>query len=387
MDWRFEYVDLEKIRELMEKSDGWEEAKQREFYSYLLEEKDNFFGSSFGDLFLDLYKEKLGVSDLEIIRSKRRHAPAPEEKPRVRRVWKIFPALLLTVAVSAGSIWVYRKIEAQDAKKHLQTLQETLTRDAAGADAVQNADRANAPAGPAGKNDTQDGADAVQNSAQADAQNGGAAAVQNSAGAGAQQASEEPPPVLEEYRELASQYPELFGWLTIPDSGINYPVMQPLTDKDYYLHHNYEGTPDDEGALFADPASSAWPMDDNLVIYGHNMKNGHMFGELKNYGTESYFLSHPRILFHTLYEKAEYEVVTVVQTHIKDETEDGFRYYQFFNYETEEAFSECVDFIQENQIYDVENKLQYGDQLLMLSTCDYAEDNGRFVVIARKKEV
>ena len=128
-------------------------------------------------------------------------------------------------------------------------------------------------------------------------------------------------------------------------------------------------------------------MDDNLVIYGHNMKNGHMFGELKNYGTESYFLSHPRILFHTLYEKAEYEVVTVVQTHIKDETEDGFRYYQFFNYETEEAFSECVDFIQENQIYDVENKLQYGDQLLMLSTCDYAEDNGRFVVIARKKEV
>lgn len=69
-----------------------------------------------------------------------------------------------------------------------------------------------------------------------------------------------------------------------------------------------------------------------------------------------------------------------------DEAEEGFRYYQFFNYETEEAFQECVDFIQENQIYNVENKLQCGDHLLMLSTCDYAQDNGRFVVVARKTE-
>ncbi len=116
------------------------------------------------------------------------------------------------------------------------------------------------------------------------------------------------------------------------------------------------------------------------------MKNGHMFGELKNYGVESYFRSHQSLSFDSLYETGEYEVVTVVRTHIRDEAEEGFRYYQFFNYETEEAFQECVDFIQENQIYNVENKLQYGDHLLMLSTCDYAQDNGRFVVVARKTE-
>ena len=93
------------------------------------------------------------------------------------------------------------------------------------------------------------------------------------------------------------------------------------------------------------------------------MKNGHMFGELKNYGVESYFRSHQSLSFDSLYETGEYEVVTVVRTHIRDEAEEGFRYYQFFNYETEEAFQECVDFIQENQMrwYDDNLKIKAHD--------------------------
>lgn len=79
-------------------------------------------------------------------------------------------------------------------------------------------------------------------------------------------------------------------------------------------------------------------------------------------------------------------MVTVLQTHIKNESEEGFRYYQFFQYDTPDEFQECVDFIQDEQIYEVELDLQYGDRLLMLSTCDNVEESGRFVVVARERE-
>lgn len=394
MDWRYEYVDLEKIRELMEKTDSWEESRQQEFYGYLLEKKDEFFRSEFGDLFLHMYKEKLGVPDLEIIRQKKPKQPEQAPRPSRSWIWRALPVLFLAVAVSAGSIWVYRKAEGQNARRHLESLQKTMQQ-GEGAKAGR-AENMNVPGQPAGDGDGQKQAlpakDADVQEQSQDGHNGDARERTQTDGARGLQAQtdksggvQEKPPVLEQYRELSEQYPELFGWLMIPDTGINYPVMQSRTQKDYFLHHNYDGTASDEGALFVDPLSSSYPMDDNTVIYGHNMKNGHMFGELKNYGVESFFQANREISFHTLYETGSYEVVTVLQTHIRDEAEEGFRYYQFFNYETEEEFQECVNFIQENQIYDVKNKLQYGDKLLMLSTCDYVQDNGRFVVVARKK--
>ena len=394
MDWRYEYVDLEKIRELMEKTDSWEESRQQEFYGYLLEKKDEFFRSEFGDLFLHMYKEKLGVPDLEIIRQKKPKQPEQAPRPSRSWIWRALPVLFLAVAVSAGSIWVYRKAEGQNARRHLESLQKTMQQ-GEGTKAGR-AENMNVPGQPAGDGDGQKQAlpakeADVQEQSQ-DGHNGDARERTQTDGARGLQAradknggAQEKPPVLEQYRELSEQYPELFGWLMIPDTGINYPVMQSRTQKDYFLHHNYDGTASDEGALFVDPLSSSYPMDGNTVIYGHNMKNGHMFGELKNYGVESFFQANREISFHTLYETGSYEVVTVLQTHIRDEAEEGFRYYQFFNYETEEEFQECVNFIQENQIYDVKNKLQYGDKLLMLSTCDYVQDNGRFVVVARKK--
>ena len=123
MDWRYEYVDLEKIRELMEKTDGWEESRQQEFYAYMQEQKDTLFKSEFGDLFLQMYEKKLGERDLEIIRSRRVKHPEPEQKARPFWLWRVLPVLLLSVSVSAGSIWIYRKAQDADAKRHLEQLQ------------------------------------------------------------------------------------------------------------------------------------------------------------------------------------------------------------------------------------------------------------------------
>lgn len=193
------------------------------------------------------------------------------------------------------------------------------------------------------------------------------------------------PEKLPQYREMSEKYPQLYGWLQIPDTQIDLPVMRPESDRDFYLHHDFSGTESAEGALFADAESSLWPQDDNTVIYGHNMKNGHIFGTLKMYGDADFFQEHREIRFDTLYETGIYEAVAVLRTRILNEDEPGFRYYRFFQYGNEKEFQECWDFVEENRLFETDGTLQYGDQILMLSTCEYSQENGRLVVVARKR--
>ena len=192
------------------------------------------------------------------------------------------------------------------------------------------------------------------------------------------------PQILPQYREMAKEYPGLFGWLRIPDTRIDLPVMQPLKEKDFYLDHDFTGAASAEGALFADPENNRWPQDGNTVIYGHNMKNGHVFGTLDLYEDPAYFKAHREIHFDTIYETGIYEAVAVVKTRIRNENEQGFRYYQFFQYDNQEQFLQCADFVNENQMFDTGSRLRYGDQILMLSTCEYSQENGRLVIVARK---
>lgn len=192
------------------------------------------------------------------------------------------------------------------------------------------------------------------------------------------------PEILPQYQEMAKEYPGLFGWLQIPDTQIDLPVMQPFKEKDFYLDHDFTGAPSAEGALFTDLKNSCWPQDGNTVIYGHNMKNGHLFGELDLYENEDYFQAHKEIHFDTIYETGLYEAVAVVKTRILNENEPGFRYYQFFQYENKEEFQKCLEFVEKNQMFETGGALQYGDIILMLSTCEYSQENGRLVLVARK---
>lgn len=155
-------------------------------------------------------------------------------------------------------------------------------------------------------------------------------------------------------------------------------------DPEFYLHHDITGAESAEGALFVDTCSSIYPQDGNTVIYGHNMKNGHIFGTLKMYGAADFFQEHQEIHFDTIYETGIYEAVAVLKTRIRNENEQGFRYYQFFQYNNEAEFQECADFVEKNQLFETSGALQYGDQILMLSTCEYSQENGRLVVVARK---
>lgn len=198
--------------------------------------------------------------------------------------------------------------------------------------------------------------------------------------------AQEEPVILPEYAELHQQNPDMIGWLKIPDTDIDYPIMQSLESNDYYLHHNFEKEEDKNGCIFLDMRNDYLERDDNLIIYGHNMRSGMMFGPLKNYLDEEYWKNHKTIQFHTLYEKEEYDIIAVCLAKVEYQDSDAFRYYNFLNAEDETAFEEYKKNIEELKVFSDAVDLNYGDELITLSTCNNYVEDGRLFLVAKKKE-
>ncbi len=191
------------------------------------------------------------------------------------------------------------------------------------------------------------------------------------------------PDVLDEYKTLYEKNKKLIGWLKIDDTIIDYPVMQ-TSDNEYYLDHNFNQEYDKNGSLFLDCDCSVYPRSTNLIIYGHHMKSGQMFGQLQKYAKESYGKKHSVIQFDSIYEKAEYQVMYVFRSQVYNEDDMVFKYYQFINANSEEEFNSYMKEMQAMSLYDTGVTASYGDSLLTLSTCDHSQTDGRFVVVAKR---
>ena len=191
------------------------------------------------------------------------------------------------------------------------------------------------------------------------------------------------PVVLHKYEDLYNQNKSLIGWVKIADTVIDYPVMQTVNNE-YYLDHNFHQEYDKNGSIFLDASCSVYPRSTNLIIYGHHMKSGKMFGSLQSYQNESYFKEHRYIEFDTIYEEGTYEVMFVFRDKVYSQEDVNFKYYEFIDANSEEEFNSYMDEMAAISYYDTGVVAQYGDQLLTLSTCDYQQDNGRFVVVARR---
>lgn len=192
-----------------------------------------------------------------------------------------------------------------------------------------------------------------------------------------------PPPVLDEYKNLLNKNKRLIGWVKIDDTNIDYPVMQ-TTDNEYYLDHNLNQEYDKNGSIFMDKDCDVLKPSTNLILYGHHMKSGQMFGNLSLYSDQSYYEKHPYIQFDTIYEKGLYEIMYVFRSRVYSEDEIVFKYYQFIDAQSEQEFDSYMNDMEGMSLYDTGVTAQYGDRLLTLSTCDYQEKNGRFVVVAKK---
>lgn len=191
------------------------------------------------------------------------------------------------------------------------------------------------------------------------------------------------PDILDDYAGLYAENSETIGWLKVDGTEIDNVVMYAPDEIDKYLHRDFYGKDSYRGCLFVDEFCDILKSD-NLIVYGHNMKDGTMFGTLDRYASESFYKEHKYIQFDTIYEKHIYEVVAAIKTSIPAKGEDCFRYYEYTGSDDEEMFIEYMQFIDENKLYNTGVELELGDKLLTLSTCAYHTTDGRFVVVARQ---
>ena len=195
--------------------------------------------------------------------------------------------------------------------------------------------------------------------------------------------TEPSPEMLPQYRELYEQNPDFFGWLTIPGTKIDYPVMHTPEEPEKYLRADFSGTYSMAGTPFVDGKCSE--TSDNILIYGHNMMDGSMFRSLLKYEQKNYWQAHPTIVFNTLYEEGEYEVLAACYDRVYYKTENCFKFYQFIDAADEVEFDNAVANFRSKALYDTGVTASYGDRLITLVTCAYHTENGRFVVVARNK--
>lgn len=193
----------------------------------------------------------------------------------------------------------------------------------------------------------------------------------------------EVPDILPEYQAILNKNQRLIGWVKIDDTIIDYPVMQTVNNE-YYLDHNFNQEEDRNGCIFMDYQCDVIKGCDNIILYGHHMKSGKMFGTLNKYSQKSYYEEHPVIQFDTIYEKGEYQVMYVFRSKVYSEEDVNFKYYQFINAVSEKEFDSYLNEMEALSLYDTGVTAAYGDRLLTLSTCDYQENKGRFVVVAKK---
>ena len=184
--------------------------------------------------------------------------------------------------------------------------------------------------------------------------------------------------------ELQEQNDEIVAWIEIPDTNINYPVIQ-AKDNDFYLDHDYKKEYSATGSLFLDKDFDTQNGSSNYLIYGHRNKQGLMFEDLLKYANKDFYESHKKIKFTTNEEDSIYEVVAVFYSRVYYKKEqDVFRYYYFVNAKDENEYNDFVYNAKKVSLYDTGINPQYGEQLLTLSTCEYSQEDGRFVVVFKK---
>ena len=188
--------------------------------------------------------------------------------------------------------------------------------------------------------------------------------------------------VLPEYQDVYERNSDMVGWIKIEGTKVNYPVMQTKERPNYYLKRDFDSNPSDWGSIYVREECDVNKPSDNVTIYGHNMIDCSMFGDLKNYGTKAFWEAHKEIYFDTLSEYHVYEIFSVFKTTANEG--EGFTYHQMEDAANEQEFNEFIAQCKKLSFYDTGITPVYGDKLICLSTCEYTLDNGRLVVAARR---
>ena len=179
-----------------------------------------------------------------------------------------------------------------------------------------------------------------------------------------------------DFEKLKQKNEDTVGWLKVEGTEVEYVVVQSTNNK-YYLDRNFEQKFNSAGWIYADYKNKLDGTDKNIVIYGHNRRDGSMFGTLKNILKKDWYSKkeNRKVTFITEKEEAIYEVFSVYKIEVED-------YYITTNFKNKE-FSKFIKTIKERSIKDFDVKVTEKDSILTLSTCD--NDNKYRIVLHAKK--
>ena len=192
--------------------------------------------------------------------------------------------------------------------------------------------------------------------------------------------------------------PDVVGYISIPDTIINYPLMQNREDdegEEYFLHHDFYGNDSHLGSIFLDfrcnfdvvgeDGRLAVANSDNLIVYGRGTLDESMFGSLRKYkNEEGYYEKHPLIEINSNYENYVYKIYGYFIADAVDTSDTRFEYWNYIDFTSESGFYEYVNEVKRRTLRLTNVDVQYGDSLLTLSTCSGTFDNARLVVCARR---
>lgn len=172
--------------------------------------------------------------------------------------------------------------------------------------------------------------------------------------------------------------PDVVGWVTIEGTVIDYPIVQG-EDNDFYLYHLPDKKRNSAGSIMMDVANSGDFTDDVNILHGHHMKSGAMFGDLDLYKKEAYYKEHPMMRLYT--PQGDYDVAVFAAYSV-----DGSKFAYDTNFMDEEAFKAFYQYATTRSPYRTDVEVDYGDRMLMLSTCAYAYEYERFLVVGKVLE-
>ncbi len=178
--------------------------------------------------------------------------------------------------------------------------------------------------------------------------------------------------------KLKGENKDYIGYLEVPGTSISYPIMQTRDNPDFYLKHDFNKN----YSFYGTPYLSAYcdiNKSDNLIIYGHNINGGKMFGALEQYMDKDFFNKHRKIYF-TTDRRRKYEVFAVMSVNIRE-----FEYWKFVMAKDEKYYDKFVEKVLEHSLWSAGEKPKYGEQMLMLSTCDNGKGDDWRIVVAGKE--
>ena len=199
----------------------------------------------------------------------------------------------------------------------------------------------------------------------------------------------EPAEVQPQYRAAYSENNDLVGWIVIPNTAINHPVVQ-ATDNDYYMRRNFYKAYERRGSVFMDYRNSIDTFNKNTIIYGHNYLDSTMFSDLENYKDIEFYKTAPVIECNTIYKNYKWKVFAVFLTTASPELDNGYVFNYIYPFMTDENFAEFIAEVQKRSLYHTDVEVLPTDKILTLQTCTRdldlsprKQEDARCIVMAR----